>query len=103
MKKFPEKLKPKYRHLFTQLNFNEILENWRNKIYSYILSNDKNGLDICIDNKPIDKKFVDCLRLELLTLGWNTKLGYNGTVLFIYENEIEIEKYKHILCEDIFE
>ena len=103
MKKFPEKLQPKYRTLFTELRFNELLENWRKKIYKYILSNDRSGLDVCVDNKPIDKKIIDCLRLELSSLGWKTQLAYNGTVLFIYENENEIEKYKHGLCEDIFE
>ena len=103
MKNFPEKLQPKYRTLFTELNFNELLETWRKKIYKYILSNDRSGLDLCIDNKPIDKKIIDCLRLELSSLGWKTQLAYNGTVLFIYENENEIEKYKHGLCEDIFE
>jgi hypothetical protein len=103
MKNFPENLQPKYRTLFTELRFNELLENWRKKIYLYILSNDRSGLDIHIDNTQIDKKIIDCLRLELSSLGWKTQLAYNGTVLFIYENENEIEKYKHGLCEDIFE
>ena len=39
-----------------------------------------------------DKKIINCLRLELSCLGWKTQLGYNGTVLFIYENESEIDK-----------
>lgn len=103
MKNFPEKLQPKYRTLFTELSFNELLEDWRKKIYLYILSNDRSGLDVCVDNKPIDKKIINCLRLELSCLGWKTQLGYNGTVLFIYENENEIQQYKDVLCEDIFE
>jgi hypothetical protein len=101
MKEFPKKLKPQYRHLFPQIVFNELLEEWRKKVYQYILSNDKNGFDLCVDNKPLDKRIIDCLRLELSTLGWKTSLGYNCTVMFIYEDEKDIEKYKHVLCDDV--
>ena len=103
MKEFPKKLKPQNKHLFAQIRFNELLEEWRIKTYKHILLNNDTRLDICVDNKPIDKRIVDCLRLELSTLGWKTKLGYGGTVLCIYENEEEIKEYKHMLSENVFE
>ena len=104
MKQFPIKLTPKNRHLFPQMEFNGLLEIWREKTYNYIIKNEKNGLDLCDENNnPVDKRIVDCLRLELTTLGWTTTLAYNGTILFIYNDKKEIEKYKHSLCEDIFE
>ena len=104
MKEFPQKLKPKYRHLFPQIEFNKLLENWREKTFNYILSNDKNVLDLCDkNNTPVDKRIINCLRLELSVLGWKTQLAYNGTLLFIYENEKEVENYKHVFSEDVFE
>lgn len=102
MKQFPTKLIPKNTHLFPQMKFNTLLEKWREKTFNYILSNEKNGLDLCDEINTIDKRIIDCLRFELHNLGWKTKLAYNGTILFIYEDEKEIEKYKHSLCEDVF-
>jgi len=104
MKEFPLKLTPKNRHLFAQMKFNILLEHWRNKTLNYILNNQKNGLDLCDDNnQTLDKRIIDCLRFELKNLGWKTTLAYNGTIMFIYDNENEIEEYKHSLCEDTFE
>ena len=104
MKEFPKKLIPKNRHLFSQMNFNDLLEKWRLKVYNYIIKNEKNGFDLCDENNiPIDKRIIECLVFELSNLGWKTSLAYNGTLLFIYEHESEIEKYKHSLSDEIFE
>jgi hypothetical protein len=117
MKQFPTKLTPKNRHLFPQMKFNALLENWRQKTHDFILNNysnqnknnqkhknNMNGFDLCDENNvPLDKRIVDCLILELTQLGWTTTLAYNGTVLFIYDSENEIEKYKYSLCDEIFE
>jgi hypothetical protein len=106
MKQFPTKLTPNNKHIFPQINFNLLLEKWREKTCNYILSNDKSGLELCDENKNIiDKRIIECLRYELKHLGWNTSLAFNGTVLFIYndDDKSEIDKYKLFLSEDIFE
>lgn len=103
MKQFPIKLTPKNSHLFPQMEFNRLLEQWREKTYNYIIKNEKNGLDLCDGNVPIDKRIIDCIRLELSSLGWLTKLAYNGTILFIYSDVNDIKKYEHSFCEDILE
>ena len=105
MKEFPLKLNPKNCHLFPQMKFNIALENWRIKTFNYILNDQKNGLELYEDNNNnlIDNRIIDCIRFELKNLGWKTSLAYNGTVLFIYEKDIEIEKYKNSLCEETFE
>jgi|694.fasta_scaffold113861_3 hypothetical protein len=101
MKQFPSNLKPNNRIVFPQMKFNLLLEQWRIKCMNYILKNEKNGFDLCDENNIIDKRIIDCLRLELSVLGWKTALAYNGTILFIYENENELEKYKYALCEEL--
>lgn len=104
MKEFPLKLTPKNRHLFSQMKFNKLLENWREKTVTYILSGEKIGLDLCDENNvPIDKRIVECLRFELKNLGWTTTLAYNSTILFIYDNNDEVEKHKYSLYEEVFE
>lgn len=107
MKEFPKKLKPQYRHLFPQIKFNDLLEEWRQKAYEYILTNERDGLALYKDEKYeiVDNRIVECLRLELSKLGWKTSLGYNGSVLFIYDDESEIERYKNVdvLCEEKLE
>jgi predicted RNA-binding protein with PUA domain len=104
MKQFPLKLTPKNRHLFTQMKFNLLLENWREKILNYILNNQKDGLDLYDENNNIiDKRIIECLRFELKNLGWTTSLAYNGTIIFIYDKDNEIQEYKHSLCEELFE
>ena len=104
MKEFPSNLTPKNCHLFSQMKFNIILENWREKIFQYLLNGEKNGVYLGDENNvQVDKRIADCLRLELVQLGWTTTLAYNNTILFIYDNENEIEKYKYSLCEEVIE
>jgi len=99
MREFPNKLQPKYKHLFPQIKFNDELDSWRKKVYEYLISGNKQGFDLTHNNKHIDKRIIDCLCLELNKLGWKTNLAFAGTVLFIYENENDIEKYKYSLDE----
>jgi len=99
MREFPNKLQPKYKHLFPQFKFNDELEFWRKKVYEYMISGKNEGFDLTHNNKNIDKRIVDCLCLELNKLGWKTNLAFASTVLFIYENDNDVEKYKYSFDE----
>ena len=99
MKEFPNKLQPKYKHLFPQLKFNQELEHWREKVFEHIISENKDGFDLTYDNKNIDKRIISCLCFELKNLGWKTNLAFGSSVLFIYENDSEVEKYKYSFDE----
>jgi hypothetical protein len=99
MKEFPNKLQPKYKHLFQQIKFNHELENWREKLFEYIVSGNKDGFDLTHNNKNIDKRIINCLCFELNNLGWKTNLAFGSSVLFIYENDSDIEKYKYSFDE----
>ena len=111
MKKFPDKLKPSNRKNFKEYLFNRELCKLRQKITDHIyieellLQDDKDkkrgGFDLKSnkdDNgnycyQHIDMKLVVAIRKELNNLGWNTKLAYGNTTLFIYEHSDEI---KHV-------
>lgn len=99
MKEFPNKLQPKYKHLFAQFNFNNELEYWRKKVFEYLISGNQNGFDLTHNNKNIDKRIIECLCFELKNLGWKTNLAFGSTVLFIYETETDVEKYKYSFDE----
>lgn len=104
MKDFPENLRPKYRHLFDQLAFDQQLQKWRQKVFSYIIHHETRGLTITDDNyQKIDSKVLSTIINELNELGWKTKLAFNGTVLFIFEQEEEIENFKHVISDDIID
>jgi hypothetical protein len=104
MKEFPEKLKPKYRHLFDELAFTQQLEEWRKKVFSYIINHETRGLTLTNDNyQKIDNKILNVIIEELSQLGWKTKLAFNGTVLFIFEQEEEIENFKYAISDEIID
>lgn len=104
MKEFPESLRPKYRHLFNELAFDQQLQDWRKKVYSYIINHETRGLTITDDNyAKIDNRILNAIIDELTQLGWKTKLAFNGSVLFIYEQEEEIENYKYVISDEIIE
>lgn len=105
MKEFPEALRPKYRHLFDEMAFTQQLENWRKKVFSYIINHETRGLTLTNDEnyQKIDNRILNVITDELKQLGWKTKLAFNGTVLFIFDQEEEIENFKYAISDEIID
>ena len=74
MNKFPEALRPKYRHLFDEMAFTRQLENWRKQVFAYIINHETRGLTLTNDNnhQKIDSKILMIIVDELKQLGWKT-------------------------------
>ena len=104
MKEFPPELKPKYRHIFDEIAFSQQLEQWRKKVFAYIIHHETRGLSLTDENYvKIDSKILNVITQELTNLGWKTKLAFNGNVLFIFDQEEEIENFKYAISDDIIE
>jgi hypothetical protein len=92
MEKFPENISVSNVDLFSDLNFSRLLALLRKNIYEHLLWNDDNNffdLDkFCKENLKRDtdmlEKMIDIIIGELNKFGWNCKLSYGGTALFIY-------------------
>jgi len=98
MNSFPETLIPENRNLFSQYKFSSDLSKLRHQIFDYIVSGDTRGFDLksstdsngqyqySTKSKEIVQKICD----ELILLGWNTKVSYGDTTLFIFKDENEL-------------
>jgi len=92
MEKFPENISVSNVDLFSDLNFSRLLGLLRKNIYEHLLWNDDNNffdLDkFCKEYLKRDtdmlEKMIDVIIGELNKFGWNCKLSYGGTALFIY-------------------
>lgn len=99
MKKFPKAFNPKQKNKFPILLQERRLIVLREKVMDYVLSGNKNGLDLCcssngdnFDYQKPNQNDVKKIISELEKIGWKTKLAYGDTTLFIYENESELPK-----------
>lgn len=82
---------------FEKMNYDRIIKELRNDIYTLIISrideNDYFDIDTFgrshnYKNKNLEKMISD-IRNELENLGWKTKLSFGDTGLFIYSTEKE--------------
>jgi hypothetical protein len=95
MKQFPEIINIKNKDNFKNIFFENMLSSLRNCIFEHILREDENTFfDIdkwCRDNLGNDvdavKIMIEKLMSELIDKGWNCKISYGGTALFIYSTE----------------
>lgn len=96
MKKFPEKLNPKYKDTFPNFWKKRVKCYLRREIYEHILSHTEDeyfSLDIFDKkiNPKSDMKTVQTLAEELVQelkdLGWKCIFSYGNTGLFIYSTE----------------
>lgn len=104
MNNFPNELNVLNKLKFKNYNYEHILGELRNHIYKHIIKGDENdGFDIQrFDNvntggisSPIRKstsEMVQTIIIELKELGWNCKLAYGNTELFIYSTDIKPDK-----------
>ena len=92
MKEFPELLIVKNKKNLQKINNNRILCYLRRDVYEHVISSDENeyfDLDMFkakykkVEIKPIVKTIIS----ELENLGWNCKLSFGGTGLFIYSTQ----------------
>jgi len=97
MNAFPDKLRPENKNRFKDYQFNRKLCKLRQRIVDYMYSGDTKGFDLkqTQDNgvynyTSIDQSLVDAACKELESLGWNTKLAYGNTTLFIFSDKSEL-------------
>jgi len=97
MKTFPDKLTPANKNRFKEYKFNRELCKLRQKIVDYMYSGDTKGFDLkqtqengMYNYSTIDNELVDAACKELESLGWNIKLAYGGTTLFIFDDKSEL-------------
>lgn len=96
MNSFPNDICVKNKESFKDINNERVISLFRQEIYETLLTRkDENvyiDLDIfCIKhcNKKTEMmmKILDKVSSELHTLGWNTKLSFGDTGLFIYSTK----------------
>lgn len=95
MKNFPERLNVKNKENFTEYNYERNLCYLRKQVYELIIRGDESDYfeldkfarNYLKNNMTIMLDMTEKIRNELKQLGWNTKLSYGGTGLFIYSSE----------------
>lgn len=94
MKDFPTNIGVKNKENFSELYYKKAIYTLRNELYEHIISKEENSY-FEIDkfqkkyyNVPdkISEMITEVIH-ELNLLGWNCKLSYGGTALFIYSTE----------------
>lgn len=92
-----EKINVNNKEHFSEIRFVYYLERLKTEIYEFVLNDEENEFfDLCKFFK--DKKLSEeqreemCkdIRVELGNLGWNTKLVYGKTGLYIYSTKSHI-------------
>jgi hypothetical protein len=90
MYNLPNFLQPQNRKYFPDYIELQNLAELREKIYQYILMQETNGVSLkkeekgMYEYKTYPKKYVEAICRECHVLGWKTKIGYGGTVLYVY-------------------
>ena len=95
MKEFPSIMSPENIPMFSKVRYNRLLCYLRKSIYEHVISNDENDYydfgKFCTDNfgnnSEMKEKMINTIQSELRTLGWNCKLSFGGTGLFIYSTD----------------
>lgn len=94
MKEFPNRLKPENKKKFPQYRYERNLAYMRKEIFELTLLGEENNY-FEIDNfarrhnlnpNEIDKMCNTVVK-ELRNLGWNVKISFGGTGLFVYSTE----------------
>jgi hypothetical protein len=91
MFEFPQKCSPKNKEFFKDFQYQRNLCYLRRDVYEHILKNNEDDyFDVSGFNEKYVKdletvvKMMETIELELKNLGWNTKLCYGNTGLYIY-------------------
>jgi hypothetical protein len=95
MKTFSENINVKNIKKFSELNFFRNLCYLRKEIYEHIISReetdyfqiDKFQKEFLRNNSEFVSKLMNIVIKELKDLGWNCKLGFGDTALFIYSTD----------------
>lgn len=94
MHEFPSKIKPENKDNFQKIFYDRVKCYLRRDIFEHILSHDENdyfSLDDFnrqrVDDMELVKKMTGELMDELKKIGWNCKLSFGDTGLFIYSTE----------------
>ena len=94
MKEFPDSITPENKEKFSYYRQKRITAYLRKEIMELILMGDENSyfdLDSFSRKYVVNKKdfdsMVECVSKELVDLGWNVKLSFGGTGLFVYSTE----------------
>ena len=94
MKEFPSQMIPENKNKFNMFLYKRILAYMRKEIYEIVINGDENNyfeIDVFSYkyklNKDTTDKLVYDIKTELLNLGWNVKLSFGGTGLFIYSSD----------------
>ena len=98
MEKLPSILHIKNKDIFSTLFYNRVFCYLRKSVYEHIISKDENSFfdleqfgKLYFNDNPnrvdLITKLSTEIQLELKELGWNCKLSFGGTALFIYSTD----------------
>jgi hypothetical protein len=94
MKNFPTTIGVSHRHEFSDMRYDRVMCCLRLDVYESVLGGDENDyIDIgsfYTKYKVIEsdsKSMTDNIMSELGSLGWNCKLSFGSTALFVYSTE----------------
>lgn len=100
MKSFPDKLRPENRDKFPSYLLNRRLCKLRQLIIDYMYSGDTKGFSLTESlsensngyeyGNIYGSEIISVICKELEILGWNTKLAYGNSVLFIFKETSEL-------------
>jgi hypothetical protein len=111
MLRFPAYLTPNQISSFPDHIYAHELNKLRSKIYDFILSQTKGGIDLRSSTdekgqysfKKIDEKIINQVCNELSCLGWETRLAFGKTTLFVFNPTNIPEEVKNLPSEDSIE
>lgn len=94
MKEFPKSLDSKNKLNFEKMHYDRGLCYLRRELYEHIIhENENNFFDLdkfnnkFLKNSDMLEKMVNIIIKELNDLGWNCKITFGGTALFIYSTD----------------
>ena len=107
MDTFPSQLIPSRISEFPTLYRDYQMKQWRARIFEFMVHPTKGGLDLRsqTDEKgqysycPVDVPMIHLLQTELCALGWDTRLAFGNTTLFIYDPKHIPEEVTTLLPE----
>jgi len=111
MQGFPAYLTPNQTPFFPDHIYTHELNKLRSRIHDFILFQNKGGIDLKASTdekgqysyKTIDEKIINQVCKELSCLGWETRLAFGKTTLFVFNPAHIPEEVKNLPSDDSIE
>lgn len=96
MNSFPSHIHANNQASFQDINYERLLDLFRQEVYELLLKRKDDNEYIDLDNfaaRHFNRKLTTVMKIseqicsELNTIGWNTKLSFGDTGLFIYSTD----------------